>query len=57
MDPNALCLLMPKLKKYFQSSIVSKSIFPNLIIETPVDQGTGIDRQYIPLNNWNNNTS
>jgi hypothetical protein len=22
-----------------------------------LDQGTGIDRQYIPLNNWNNNTS
>jgi hypothetical protein len=53
--------LMPKLKNIFQSALLANQYFQtsNNVRNTMLwlDQGTGIDRQYIPLNNWNNNTS
>jgi hypothetical protein len=52
---------MPKLKNIFQSALLANQYFQtsNNVRNTMLwlDQGTGIDRQYIPLNNWNNNTS
>jgi hypothetical protein len=50
---------MPKLKTFSISIVAQYFQTSNNVRNTMLwlDQGTGIDRQYIPLNNWNNNTS
>jgi hypothetical protein len=61
VDPNALSVSDAQAKNIFQSALLANQYFQtsNNVRNTMLwlDQGTGIDRQYIPLNNWNNNTS
>jgi hypothetical protein len=60
-DPNKLGINDAQGKNIFQSALLANQYFQtsNNVRNTMLwlDQATGIDRQYIPLNNWNSNTS
>jgi hypothetical protein len=59
--PNALSVKDAQSKNLFQSAILANQYFQtsNNVRNTMLwmKQANGEDRQYIPLNNWNNNTS
>lgn len=61
VDPNKLSADDAQGKNIFQSALLANQYFQtsNNVRNTMLwlGQGTGIDRQYIPLNDWNNNTS
>jgi hypothetical protein len=61
VDPNALSVEDAQARNIFQAALLANQYFQtsNNVRNTMLwlDSGTGIDRQYIPLNNWNNNTS
>ncbi|MFE3868508.1 SusD/RagB family nutrient-binding outer membrane lipoprotein [Flavobacterium sp. LS2P90] len=60
-DPNKLSANDAQAKNIFQSVLLANQYFQttNNVRNTMLwlGQGTGVDRQYIPLNDWNNNTS
>jgi hypothetical protein len=60
-DPNKLSINDAQAVNVFQSALLANQFFQttNNVRNTMLwlGQGTGIDRQYIPLNDWNNNTS
>lgn len=61
VNPNKLSADDAQAKNIFQSVLLANQYFQttNNVRNTMLwlGQGTGIDRQYIPLNDWNNNTS